>query len=482
MFQNLTIRLLVHIVVLFNQVLEVDYVTKQKILIVDDSKTIHAELDRLVNEINFEGIQLEVEHSYGYEEFRKVFVPEKYALVMTDLVMEEEDSGIKVINHVRHTSHDQKTRVVLMTANPEKIPSDFLTKDYDVNAYLDKNRTTEFMTKLTIISMLKTYKDLCALETAVTSLEMVATHVHEMNLPELLISTFFQIRTFLSLRDSTITLSSEIFINGKRIFPPTYVRSESVHIENKYVFRIYPLNNDVRFILYTSRPLNKLEKRYSENLLKNIENTLNNKTTSGVEEDIVIMLSKIVEVRSEETGDHVNRVAEISQLLAQAYGFSSEEAKILKGASALHDIGKIGIPDHILNKPAKLDEKEFAIMKEHSLIGFELLRNMTLKVFELGAVIALEHHERWDGTGYPYGLEGNEISLEARVVQVADVFEALTHNRCYRPAWPVEQAIEYMNEMSGRQFDPAMIDVFNKHLKDILDIVMNNTEESNEVE
>ncbi|SHN68769.1 response regulator [Fervidobacterium gondwanense] len=130
-----------------------------KVLIVDDSKTVHTELKSILSEINFESEDLEIEQAYGYEDFRKIFVPEKYALVMTDLVMEKDDSGIEVINHIRHICNDSRTRIVLMTANPEKIPPDLLTRDYDINAYIDKNKTSDFMTKLTVISMLKTYKD-----------------------------------------------------------------------------------------------------------------------------------------------------------------------------------------------------------------------------------------------------------------------------------------------------------------------------------
>ncbi|WP_434223443.1 HD-GYP domain-containing protein [Fervidobacterium gondwanense] len=190
-----------------------------------------------------------------------------------------------------------------------------------------------------------------------------------------------------------------------------------------------------------------------------------------------LMISKLVEARSEETGEHVNRVSEIAKFLAQLSGHSSRDVKLIHGAAALHDIGKVGIPDYILNKPAKLDDKEFAIMKEHTLIGFELLRNSSLKIFQTGAVIALEHHERWDGTGYPYGLEGEQITLESRIVQIADVFEALTQDRCYRPAWPLEKAIEYMNDMKGKQFDPWLIELFNKHLREFVQIVQDKQDE-----
>jgi len=190
------------------------------------------------------------------------------------------------------------------------------------------------------------------------------------------------------------------------------------------------------------------------------------------------MLSKVVEAKSEETGDHVNRVAELSYRLAEYLGFSSSDAKLIKKASALHDIGKVGVPDYILNKPGKLDDKEFSIIKEHSFDWFRNSQRLqSLDVFEIGAVVALEHHERWDGTGYPYGLQGEEIAIEARIVQVADVFEALTHDRCYRPAWPIEKAVEYMNDMKARQFDPMVIDAFNKHLEDMIAIVKSHYRE-----
>lgn len=442
---------------------------RTKILIVDDSKTVHSELTAILSDIYLNGKVLDIEHAYGFEDFRKIFVPEKYALVITDLVMERDDSGIQVINHIRHTCNDKRTRIILMTANPEKIPSDLLTKDYDVNAYLEKNHLSPFSMKLTVLSMLKTYEDIVSLERAIVTLENVTANATEMSLEELLINTFFQARTFLSLKRPDIKLNGEIFVNNERIFPPKFIKSEP--LEHRYDFLTKVHENRILFNVYSSKELNTLEISYVRSLLKNLQRSVISTRYPDVEEEFVIMLSKVVEAKSEETGDHVNRVAELSGYLAEALGFNSSDANLIKKASALHDIGKVGVPDYILNKPEKLNDKEFAVIKEHSMIGFEILRDSTLNVFEIGAVVALEHHERWDGTGYPYGLQGEEIAIEARIVQVADVFEALTHDRCYRPAWPVEKAVEYMNDMKGRQFDPKVVEAFNKHLKDMIAIV-----------
>ncbi|WP_448384906.1 HD domain-containing phosphohydrolase [Fervidobacterium sp.] len=448
---------------------------KVKVMIVDDSKTVHAELSSILSELSWNGKNLDIEHTYGYEEFKKIFVPEKYALVITDLVMESDDAGIKVINHIRHTCNDKKTRIILMTANPEKIPTDLLTRDYDINAYIEKKSLSPFSTKLTVLSMLKTYQDITSLEQAIVTLENVAANASEMSLPELLINTFFQVRTFLSLKKPDIKLNGEIFVNNERIFPPKFMNSEN--LEYRYDFRTKVQENNILFVVYSSKQLNSLETSYIRSLLKNLQRSLISTKYPDIEEEFIIMLSKVVEAKSEETGDHVNRVAELSYYLAEYLGFSSSDAKLIKKASALHDIGKVGVPDYILNKPGKLDDKEFSIIKEHSLIGFEILRDSTLNIFEIGAVVALEHHERWDGSGYPYGLQGEEIAIEARIVQVADVFEALTHDRCYRPAWPIEKAVEYMNDMKGRQFDPMIIDAFNKHLKDMIAIAKSNYSE-----
>jgi CheY-like chemotaxis protein len=117
---------------------------RTKVMIVDDSKTVHAELSSILSELSWNGKDLDIEHTYGYEEFKKIFVPEKYALVITDLVMESDDAGIKVINHIRHTCNDKKTRIILMTANPEKIPTDLLTRDYAINAYIEKKNLSPF--------------------------------------------------------------------------------------------------------------------------------------------------------------------------------------------------------------------------------------------------------------------------------------------------------------------------------------------------
>ena len=176
--------------------------------------------------------------------------------------------------------------------------------------------------------------------------------------------------------------------------------------------------------------------------------------------EVINTMGAIGETRSKETGQHVERVAEYSYLLAKLSGLSEEEALLLKQASPMHDIGKVGIPDNILNKPAKHTPEEFEIMKTHAMIGYEMLRHSKRPILQASAEVALTHHEKYDGSGYPKGLKGEDIPIYGRITAIADVFDALGHDRCYKKAWELEKILELFQEQSGKHFDPKLIKLF----------------------
>jgi len=178
------------------------------------------------------------------------------------------------------------------------------------------------------------------------------------------------------------------------------------------------------------------------------------------EKETLLRLARAGEFRDEETGNHLIRMSRYSRLIANTIGLSHEEAETVELAAPLHDIGKIGIPDGILLKPGRLDAGELKIMRGHPVIGHEILKGSASKYVRMGALIALGHHEKYDGSGYPNGLVGDHIPLCARVVAVADVYDALTAVRPYKKAWPVEEAFAYLRNQRGRHFDPNMVDAF----------------------
>ncbi|MBV5278840.1 MAG: HD domain-containing protein [Campylobacteraceae bacterium] len=188
------------------------------------------------------------------------------------------------------------------------------------------------------------------------------------------------------------------------------------------------------------------------------------------QKEVVYTMGEIVETRSKETGNHVKRVALYSELLGLHYGLPKEEAELLKLASPMHDIGKIGIPDSILNKPGKHTPEEFQIMKTHASIGYDILKASNRPILKTAAIVANEHHEKWDGTGYPRGLKGEEIHIYGRITAVADVFDALGSDRVYKKAWDDDRIFNLLKEESGKHFDPKLINIFFENLDEFLKV------------
>ena len=193
-----------------------------------------------------------------------------------------------------------------------------------------------------------------------------------------------------------------------------------------------------------------------------------NEEIINTQKDIVYKMGEIGETRSKETGNHVKRVAEYSYILAKAYGLSEEESSTLKIASPMHDIGKVGIPDEVLNKPAKLNEAEWKIMKTHSKIGYEMLKNSNRPILKTAAIVAHEHHEKWDGNGYPNGTKEENIHIYGRITAVADVFDALGSKRVYKEPWELERVLDLFKEQRAKHFDPKLVDLMFENLDKFL--------------
>lgn len=188
------------------------------------------------------------------------------------------------------------------------------------------------------------------------------------------------------------------------------------------------------------------------------------------ERETVLRLAKAAEYRDPETGSHILRMANYSAIIARELGLPPTITEHILLAAPMHDVGKLGTPDHILLKPGRLDAEELEIMRQHAAIGYDILKDSSSPVLRLAAEIALAHHEKFDGTGYPQRLIGEAIPISGRIVAVADVFDALTSERPYKPAWEIEAARTYLNEGSGKHFDPACVDAFNARWADIFEI------------
>jgi response regulator RpfG family c-di-GMP phosphodiesterase len=229
------------------------------------------------------------------------------------------------------------------------------------------------------------------------------------------------------------------------------------------------------FIIILAYKVNKNVSMSVDEIEQQVHNGLEeinklNQEIADTQKEVVFTMGAIGESRSKETGNHVKRVAEYSKLLALLHGISDEEAEMLKQASPMHDIGKIAIPDAILNKPGRFDENERLIMNTHAHLGYDMLKHSNRDLLKTAAIVSYQHHEKWDGSGYPRGLKGEEIHIYGRITALADVFDALGSDRCYKKAWDDEKIFQLFMEEKGKHFDPALITIFFDNLSEFLKI------------
>ena len=227
---------------------------------------------------------------------------------------------------------------------------------------------------------------------------------------------------------------------------------------------------------FRARCNNLLTQRSQQKIIRDRAHWLERRISEAVSEirlrehETLLRLAKAGEYRDEETGNHVIRMAKYSRIIAEQLGMSQEDCEAIELAAPMHDIGKIGIPDEILRKPGRLSPAETEIMKTHTRIGHEIIKDSPSKYLQMAAVIALSHHEKFNGTGYPDQLGGSDIPLPARIVGVADAYDALTSDRPYKPKWSMEKTLLYLNQQRGKCFDPDCLDAFMSQLDRVSNI------------
>lgn len=256
------------------------------------------------------------------------------------------------------------------------------------------------------------------------------------------------------------------------------MKKKSSFFKNDRYIGFFESDDDKTILLYLEGCSNlddtdkNLLEIFSNNIAIAFNNICLNDEIIDTQAEIVGRLGEVIENRSQEAANHVNRVAHMSYILARAYGLSEAEANKIRLASPMHDIGKVAISDEILLKPGKLTEVEFKVMKTHSKIGWQILKSSKRDILKTAALIAYEHHEKWDGNGYPRGLSGEEISLCGRITAVADVFDALTQKRVYKEAWPLDKVLELFQEERGKHFEPKLVDLLFENLQEIKKVMM----------
>lgn len=471
-----------------------------KILLVDDEPGIHEVTQLALAGFSFEERPLDFLHAYSGAEAREVLDEhEDVALALVDVVMETEHSGLDLIHHIRHERKNKLVRLVLRTGQPGQAPERDVIRQYDINDYKEKTELSSQKLFSTVYAGLRSYRDLIALEANRRGLERVIGASAELfktqKLNAFIQGVLEQLVAILRLDNDSMYVNFDCLALEHKDQKPVILAAtgrfadfvgqdpdetldddvlgvirealserRSLISDTAYTAYFSPAK-DQDDVLYFTSPKNlseddfELVKMFCQNVAIAYKNLLLNKELEDTQREIVYMLGEAIETRSRETGSHVRRVAEYCRILGNLFGMDEYEVELVVMASPLHDFGKIGIPDAILHKPGKLDAGEWDVMRSHASTGEEMLGRSGREVMQVAAIIAGQHHEKWDGTGYPQGLEGEDIHIYARIAALADVYDALSSVRCYKKPWTSEEVHDFVVEQSGKHFDPALVDL-----------------------
>jgi response regulator RpfG family c-di-GMP phosphodiesterase len=484
--------------------------TPWKVLLVDDDVQMHQITKLALNGFTFQERKLELISAYtGLEAQELLKQHNDIAVALVDVVMETEHAGLELVKFIRTELKNRMTRLVLRTGQAGQAPEDIVIQEYEIDDYKEKTELTTQKLRTLLYSMLRSYRDLCVIEEQKEGLSKVieaSANVQNTNtLKTYASSVLRQLTSLLSLEASafycivqpdpsgedsralTLAATGE-YVNfypvcsfdllpelvAKRCMQALEQR-ETIQFPDAYVFYSSD-DRHVTSILYLNlnEELSDLDRQLLKIYMQNIALTFENLNLlvdlQDTSKELVYNLANAVEARSKETGAHVQRVSMISEKLANLYGLDEEETLMIKHASPLHDIGKVAIPDSILHKPGKLDAGEWDMMKKHVDFGVEILSKSKRRLIVVAREIAGYHHEKWDGSGYPNGLSGEDIPITGRITAIADVFDALGSKRSYKEAWTSEKIREEIVAQSGKHFEPRLVDLMLQHWEEFIEI------------
>ncbi len=487
-----------------------------KIIISDDDEEVHIITKLVLNDYIFDDRKIECISAYSGEETKRLIKENPdTAVIFLDVVMEEEDSGLQVAEYIRKELKNNFVRIILRTGQPGKAPEQKVIMEYEINDYKEKTELTAKKLFTAVTAALRSYRDLRSLDKTKSVMELIiksSEHLFEVkSVKEYMSDIFSKILEKMELNENALFLR---FSDAKNLPGKFYVltatgefkgsigksdreicssqvcdslraafkEKKNVFIDDAYIGYI-PSKKGVENFLYITGcgKMSELEKNliqiFSTNLSIAFENINLARDIVDTQKDVILALGEVVGSLSVGTNNHVRRVADYSEVIAKKYGLNQSEQELLKVASPMHDLGKIGIPDSILNKKEALTEDEYKTIKKHSGIGYDILKKSQREILIAAGIMARQHHERWDGGGYPQGLKGEQIHVFGRIVCLVDVFDALIHKRPYKKAWSIDKVKDYIKKEKGFHFDPDMVDIFLENIEEFIRISKKYTED-----
>ena len=483
-----------------------------KILVVDDEPEVHAVTKLALSDFVFQDKKLEFLSAYSGEEAKELFKKHPdIAVVLLDVVMETDDAGLKVADYVRNHLHNQFTRIILRTGQPGQAPERDVILNYDINDYKSKTELTAQKLFTVVIATLRSYRDIMVIEENRQGLEKIIKASADLfsirSLESFIEGIVQQLASLLGGTKDAAYITSAVAgphpideveprdffvftgkgeyenLEGKPLKDAVKgaeleachkaLQNKTLVYEDEYLVAYCQGKSVHGSLLYLSglpRKLNNLDRHlielFSQNVQIAFDNVLLTRDIENTQREILGRLGQAMEQHFIE-GNHIQRMVKMCELLARKYGLNEEQVETLKLAVPLHDVGKLKVPTNIITKHGKLSDEEREVIKTHAECGYELLKDSRRPIIKAASVVARDHHEYWDGNGYPRGLKGEEIHVFCRITAVADVYDALRSSQHYKEAWPMEKVIEVFESERGKQFEPKLVDILLQNIEHI---------------
>ncbi len=470
-----------------------------RILIIDDDDSVHQVTRLVLNNVEIEHRELEIVSAFSSAEAKDILLKNNdFCMAFVDVVMETDDAGLQLVEWIRRDLKNQAIRLILRTGQAGSAPEAKVIRDFDINDYKEKTDFTANKMITTVYASIRGYRDIMTIQRSLDAFKLLISATsdllrinqlrafgsaalnHLLNLMELESSALYIARCQTDYDQQSI--NSIIACTGKYVCESDSLENSNISglikkmiiqaFDNKRHYfgpdsfvGYYETDSHSASVLYiefeddSEHFKSNLAELYATNVVLILETLTKKHEIEKTQKELLYVVGEAVEARSKETGAHVKRVAIICELLAQKLNLNQRFIEAIRLAAPLHDVGKIAIPESILHKPGKLNDEERKIMQTHAEVGSEILSKSNVSLSKLGAKLAHYHHENWDGSGYPEGLKGENIPIEARIMAVADVFDALGSKRCYKEPWQNDKIKAYLVEQKGVKFEPKLIDL-----------------------
>lgn len=470
-----------------------------RILVVDDDESVHQITRLVLADAIIENRKLDIVSAYSSAEAKEILVKDQsFCMAFVDVVMETDHAGLELVEWIRKEQRNQSIRLILRTGQAGNAPEAKVIKEFDINDYKEKTDFTAGKMTTTVYASIRAYRDIMTIQRSLDAFKHLIKSTHDL----LKISQFRpfgsaalnHLLTLMDVESSALYIARSqkdidkhstnliIACTGKYVCESDSLESSNIdqevqkliqrsfdekkHFSSKdYFVGYYETSANASSVLYiefeddAEHFRSSLAELFATNVALILESLTKQHEIEQTQNELLFIVGEAIEKRSRDSGAHVKRVAKISELLAKKLQLDESFVQAITLAAPLHDIGKVAIPDHILNKPGKLDDTEWGVMQSHASIGAELLSKSKARISRFGARMAKYHHENWDGSGYPEGLSGEDIPIEARIMAIADVFDSLGSNQCYKEGWDTEAIKVYLVEQRGIKFQPELVDI-----------------------